>query len=187
MPQIVGGMARGRHFKLPPGEVRPATARIKQALFDYLNPIISNSTALDLYCGSGGLGLEALSRGAGHAVFVDNSEKILLSARENTISLGFFDRSHFVQQDVFRFLAQYKVESGPTFDLIFAAPPYRIAEPGRLLRALHESHALEPGGVVCLEYAKHNEPPDPTIEHFFLDRRRVYGETVVDVWDYKVG
>jgi len=186
MPQIVGGTARGRHFRLPPGDVRPATSRIKQALFDYLNPILLNASALDLYCGSGGLGLEALSRGVSQAVFVDNSEKVLLFARENAISLGFFDRAHFIQQDVFRFLAHFNSETGPTFDLVFAAPPYRSAEPGRILRALDESHTLEPGGVVCLEYSRHNEPPDPTIEHFFLDRRRIYGETVMDVWDYKV-
>jgi len=185
MPLITSGSARGRKIKLPPGEVRPATSRVKQATFDYLGETVINARALDLYCGSGGLGLEALSRGAEECWFVDLSEKVIAVAQENAATLGFTDRCRFVCQDVFKFLrpaTDSTIEAPPRFDLIFVAPPYRIAAPERLLTALAASGLVAEGGCVCLEYARHTAPPHPA--QFNLDRRREYGETVIEVWSY---
>jgi 16S rRNA (guanine966-N2)-methyltransferase len=172
MPRIVGGSAKGRKLKAPAKDVRPATARARQALFDYLSHIIPDARVLDLYCGSGGLGLEAISRGAATAHFVDNSQKSLFIARQNAILLEFRELTEFTYQA--------EPEEVP-FDIIFAAPPYKIAEPLRILEALHDAHIVVEGGVICLEYSRHT--PEPKTDLFKLDRRRIYGETVIDVWD----
>ncbi len=182
MPRIVGGSAKGRTIKLPPGDVRPATARLRQALFDYISQLVPNSRILDLYCGSGGLGLEALSRGSADACFIDLSERSIETAKDNARTLGFLQQSSFHRQDVFKFLKQYDSTIDGKFDLIFVAPPYRIAEPERLLHEIASTSILEPDGVICIEYSKHTN--NPSSESFILCRRKIYGETVIDVWEY---
>ena len=182
MMRIVGGSAAGRAIKSPPGHVRPATARVRKALFDYLSGFITGARVLDLYCGSGGLGLEAVSRGASEAWFVDISERSIDVARENAASLGMIRQTHFIHKDVFRFLNQFEAISDRKFDLIFAAPPYRTADPQRILNNIAEAGVLEAGSAVCLEYSHHTEAPASS--RFRLDRKKVYGETVIDVWDF---
>jgi len=183
MPRIVGGSAKGRRIKSPSKRVRPATARARKALFDYLSDFIPGSTILDLFCGSGGLGLEALSRGGKSACFVDSAAKSINTAKQNAVLLGLRDQSTFICKDVFRFLRNYNDIVGHKFDLICAAPPYRIAQPQRILDTIAEAEVIDISGVVCLEYDRHT--PMPKSNHFKLDRRKVYGETVVEVWDYE--
>ncbi len=180
MPRIVGGSAKGRLIKSPPGEVRPATARARKALFDYLAQALPGATVLDLYCGSGGLGLEALSRGAAEAWFVDCSAQSIQTARMNARTLKLDDRAHFTQQDTIQFLQRLKAKPIGPFSLIFAAPPYRIAEPERILETIATAEAVAPNGAVCLEYSRHT--PHPASDLFHLNRRRIYGETVIEVW-----
>lgn len=187
MPRIVGGTAKGQRIKTPPGDVRPATARVRQSLFDYLSQLLQRARVIDLYCGSGGLGLEAISRGAAEALFVDLSYRSIEVARENSRNLHFIEKTLFIKKDVFRFLNTCRTEPVGRFDIVFAAPPYRIAEPERILSALDGSDIIEPDGVVCLEYSRHTSPPQPDTDRFSLDRRRLYGETVIEVWDYRIG
>jgi len=181
MPRIVGGSAKGRRLKTPKGDVRPATSRARQALFDYLSQIIPGSRVLDLYCGSGGLGIEALSRGAEYACFVDISPKVINVVRDNVRASGFWEQADFEIRDVFRFLHNLPEEAAGQFDVVMASPPYKISEPARLLDAIVASKALTPGGIICVEYSRHNEQPNPG--YLKLARRKVYGETVMDVWD----
>lgn len=181
MPRIVGGDAKGRRLKTPRGEVRPATARARTALFDYLSQVIPESRIIDLYCGSGGLGIEALSRGAHSCLFVDLSPKVINVVRDNVRMCGYWDRSAFEIRDVFRFLHNRPEILTGAIDVVLAAPPYRIAEPARLLEAIDSSGILCDGGIVCLEYSRHTIAPNPS--YFSLARRRVYGETVIEVWD----
>ena len=182
MPRIVGGKAKGRIIKSPPGKVRPATARTRKALFDYLAGFTPGAYVLDLYCGSGGLGLEALSRGAAEVWFVDLSARSIDVAKENARILDMYNQSHFIRKDVFRFLRQLPEIISDSFDLIFAAPPYRIAEPQKILDTISASHAIRNGSAVCLEYSRHTEAP--VSDKFELNRQKIYGETVVDVWEF---
>ena len=183
MPRIVAGKARGRQIKSPPGNVRPATARVRKALFDYLSGFIPEARVLDLYCGSGGLGLEALSRGAAIAWFVDKATRLIRIAEENALNISLRQQSRFVCMDVFRFLGKREEFTYEKFDLIFAAPPYKIAEPERILQVIAKTNTIDEGGAVCLEYSRHTVYPES--DRFSLARRKIYGETVVDVWDYK--
>lgn len=180
MPRIIAGTAKGRKIELPPGEVRPATARVKQSLFDYIQGLIRQASVLDLYCGSGALGLESLSRGASKALFVDLSHKAVETVEKNSESLGFSFQVQCVCQDTFKFLNY--LEEDDEYDVIFVSPPYKIAQPERLIKALYESSALSRGGVICIEYSRHNEPIADS--PFELCRRKLYGETIMDVWEY---
>ena len=168
-------------IQAPPGDVRPATARLKQSLFDYLSGTLFDAMVLDLYCGSGALGLEAISRGAAQAHFVDQSQRAIGTARKNAESLGFLLQCGFSCFDVYKYLKKHTGESSD-FDIVFAAPPYRIADPGRLLQAIEESGVMGKGGFVCIEYSRHNLEPKP--DSYKLDRRKIYGETIIDVWDF---
>ncbi len=181
MPRIISGDAKGRRLKIPPGDVRPATARARTALFDYLSLIIPGSNTLDLYCGSGGLGIEALSRGANSCLFVDLSPKVINVVRDNVRMCGYWDKSAFEIRDVFRFLHNRPEVTVGAFDVILAAPPYKIAEPLRLLEAIDSSGIVADGGIICIEYSRHTMAPNPSF--FTLARRKIYGETVIEVWD----
>ncbi len=183
MPRIVGGIAKGRRLKSPPNGVRPATARARQALFDYLINVIPDARVLDLYCGSGGLGLEALSRGASSVHFVDIAHKSIRFTYENVHLLGFEEKASYTCRDVFKFLHQFQSEEFEPFDVIFAAPPYKFAQPQRIINEIALANALKPGGLICLEYSKHTPPPVES--PYELIRRRVYGETVIEIWEKK--
>ncbi|MBT7616708.1 MAG: 16S rRNA (guanine(966)-N(2))-methyltransferase RsmD [Calditrichaeota bacterium] len=182
MPQIVGGTARGRLLKQPPGDVRPATARMKQSMFDYLRGVLPGANVLDLYCGSGALGLESISRGAKSAWLVDLLPDVMNVVKINAKMLKFESNCRYIISDAFGFLTKAKVTQYGPFSLVFVAPPYKIAEPARILTALHEAKIVLPGGSVCIEYSKHTDHPNP--DNFTLDRRRRYGQTILDIWDY---
>jgi len=155
---------------------------MRQALFDYLGDLIESAHMLDLYSGSGGLGFEALSRGAKSVWFVDLSVQAIKTVKENGEILGMSSQMTCILKDVFRFLRWYDPALNGMFDIIMASPPYKISEPNRLLTEIADSGVLKEGGIVCLEYARHTaEPSHPA---FVLDRKKVYGETVVDLYDY---
>ncbi|HET9075529.1 MAG TPA: 16S rRNA (guanine(966)-N(2))-methyltransferase RsmD [Acidimicrobiales bacterium] len=121
--RVVGGTARGRHLRAPSsGSTRPTGDRVREALFSMLTSLdrIEGSTVLDLFAGSGALGIESLSRGAARAVFVDSSAEAVAAIRENLAVLGpDQDKATVVRSDALRFLA-----GAPGFDLVLADPPY---------------------------------------------------------------
>ncbi|MFN3820766.1 MAG: RsmD family RNA methyltransferase, partial [bacterium] len=146
-----------------------------------LSELIQDARVLDLFCGSGGLGMEALSRGASLAHFVDRSFKALSAVRENVTLCGFQEKAIITCQDTFRFLRHYREFGGEPFDVVFASPPYRSADPQRLLDAISEAQVTAPGGFICLEYSRHT--PSPISSFLKLQRRKVLGETVMEVWE----
>ena len=119
--RIIAGSARGRKLFSPEGmDVRPTTDKVKESLFNIIQFEIPGARVLDLFAGTGQLGLEALSRGAAEAVFVDSSGKSLAVVKKNAALCGFSDRARFVSGDAFAFLARGE---GP-FDLVLLDPPY---------------------------------------------------------------
>lgn len=117
--RIIAGQAKGFNIKVPQGEVRPTQDRVREALFNILDPIIAGARVLDLFCGSGSVGLEALSRGAHSARMVDASAKSCAMARKNLENSRLRGGS-IVQSDCLAFV---KRDAG-TYDVIFADPPY---------------------------------------------------------------
>jgi 16S rRNA (guanine966-N2)-methyltransferase len=146
--RVVGGTARGRPLVAPPGrQTRPTTDRVREAVFNALwsRGAVEDARVLDLFAGSGALGIEALSRGAAHATFVDADRAARAAVRRNLEVCGFADRADVVTEQARRFLER-SVERGDAdaFDLVFADPPYAYDDEdwGRLLGALGDRKAF---------------------------------------------
>ena len=119
--RIISGSARGRKLVSPEGmDVRPTTDKVKESLFNIIQFELADASVLDLFAGTGQLGLEALSRGAAKAVFVDSSKKSLATVKRNVDLCGFADRARLVPSDAFSYLARAE----ETFDFVFLDPPY---------------------------------------------------------------
>ena len=147
--RIIAGSARGTRLAPVPQSVRPTSDRVRESLFNALGQFFSGEV-LDLYAGTGALGMEALSRGAGHAVFVEKDRRALAAIRENLRRTRLADRGEVLAGDVGRVLDRMLTERRQ-FNLIFADPPYRIAtaEVEGVLSRL--GLLLAPGGLVVIE------------------------------------
>jgi 16S rRNA (guanine966-N2)-methyltransferase len=118
--RVVSGSARGAKLLLVPGDgTRPILDRVKTALFDILRPRISGAVMLDLFGGSGSVGIEALSQGAAHCTFIDRGHKAVATIKKNLEVTGLADRANVLHADALQFLK----ETTKTFDLIYIAPP----------------------------------------------------------------
>lgn len=145
--RVITGSARGRKLiTLEGNDVRPTTDRVKEAMFSAIQFEIEESAVLDLFAGSGQLGIEALSRGARTAVFVDNSKKSLEVVKKNIESTGFMDKTEIYNMNSSDFL---KITS-QKFDFIFLDPPYNKGIPAEILPQL--SKVLNSNGKVLCEH-----------------------------------
>lgn len=150
--KIGSGRLRGRKLHAPRGSrTRPTSGRLRKSLFDVLGSRLEAARVLDLYAGSGSLGLEALSRGAASAVLVERGRQAAGAIRRNVGELGLSERAEVVSRDVFgaieRLLARLE-----RFDVVFADPPYRSGDADKLLGRLGEEDLVEKGGLVVLEH-----------------------------------
>lgn len=148
--QIIGGTYRGRKLTPPKGsETRPSSSKLRESFFNIVQNYIEEAHFLDLFAGSGAMGLEALSRGARFACFIDSSSFAKQAILQNIKSLNVHEHSRILQGDVFRLLA--KLEQ--PFDIIFADAPYaQGAETSlKLLKFLDESSLLREGGMLFIE------------------------------------
>jgi 16S rRNA (guanine966-N2)-methyltransferase len=145
--RIIGGAWRGRKIHFPPVEaIRPTPDRVRETLFNWLQQDIAGARCLDLYAGSGALGLEALSRGASRVVFVDVEPAVTLHLSQALEGLG-CDRGQVIRADAARFLAG----APETFDIVFLDPPYADRALLDVSRCLDERGWLRPGGLAYLE------------------------------------
>jgi 16S rRNA (guanine(966)-N(2))-methyltransferase RsmD len=170
--RISGGDARGIRLQVPPG-ARPASERVRQAVFSSLAAAVPGAVVLDLYCGSGAYGLEALSRGADRAVFVDRDHRAMQAARANARSIGIERCCTFHRRDVDRYMAATAGREGP-FDLVFVDPPYDTT-----VELDHLAPALRPGGRVVLEGRWRRGAGVPACHALMLEADRRYGDTRV--------
>jgi len=184
MTRIIAGTFGGRRITVPPKGTRPTTDRVREALFSRLDHanILRGSHVLDLFAGSGGLGLEALSRGAAEVTFVEANSAAARVIQSNITELGVGSRATLVRERV----QQYLQRGGPTTpaDLVFADPPYDISpgEMAQMLAALEPS--LAPGAEVVVEWSTRSPLPD--WPHFLLPvARKDYGETVLHYAEFE--
>lgn len=174
----MAGSAGGRRIEVPPRGTRPTSERVREAVFSALEATVDldGARVLDLYAGSGALGLEALSRGAAHATFVEADRRAAQIVRRNAEALGFRRACRIAQAKAETALADPPDEP---FDVVLADPPYDL-DPARLGQALRELAArwLAPGAVVVLEQAvRAGDPPWP--DGLDPERTRRYGDTAV--------
>jgi 16S rRNA (guanine966-N2)-methyltransferase len=175
--RIVAGTAGGRRLKVPPKGTRPTSERVREALFNALETAgeIDGARVLDLYAGSGALGLEALSRGASEALFVESDRRAVDVLRGNVAALGLGGTVRAGQVET--------VVAAPAsgeFDLVLADPPYAVgaAALGKVLAALAEGGWLGTSALVVIERAARDGAPDWP-PGFAPSREKKYGDTAV--------
>lgn len=150
MLKIVTGIAKGRKIETLPSDVtRPTSQRIKEALFSAIQFDIESRRVLDLFAGSGQLGLEAMSRGAASCFFVDALRESIDIVKKNAKNTGFFDSSRYLVSDYRNFIR--KSAGKLKFDLVFIDPPYAMQCCTEALLRLREAGLLENGAIVALE------------------------------------
>lgn len=183
--RIVAGAFRGRRLAAPKGEAtRPTTDRVREAVFSSLSSLLGadlgGARVLDPFAGSGALGLEALSRGAAWATFVDRDRHALAALRANVSTLGVAATSRVMTGDAFA-LTRAGALGGEPFGLLLLDPPYRIpsAEVRAFIEALTDSGALRRDAVVVWEHAVASRAEVP--EEFTVTAEKRYGDTVVTI------
>lgn len=173
--RIVSGALRGRTLKTPPGDAtRPTSDRARQAVFNILEhapwaPELHGVRAIDLFAGSGALGFEAISRGAGFCLFVETDDAARGAIRENIDALGLFGQTRIHRRDAAD-LGQRPAAMGEPFDLAFLDPPYRKGLGEKALEGLAAGGWLKPGAVVMFERAS-DEPDVAPAAYEALDAR----------------
>ena len=179
--RIIAGSARGRRLKTPRGKnTRPTSDRVREALFNILSPYIPGCSFLDLFAGSGAVGLEALSRGAARAVLVEADRTALAALRENVILTGFQDRAYILAREVKDALF-YLGQRGDKFDIIYLDPPYyqNLVEP--TLQQIETAAVLRDGGIAVAESAVRDLVPTE-IGRLFRWREKEYGDTCLNFY-----
>jgi 16S rRNA (guanine966-N2)-methyltransferase len=180
--RIVAGSARGRPLKGPRDArvIRPTADRVRETLFNVLGQWMDGLAVLDLYAGTGALGLEALSRGAARLVMVDRDREAQGLCRENSAALGFTEKAQLVARPVDEALGQLAAE-GERFDLVFADPPYAARAVAELLELLGRHPVCAPGGLLVVEHDRREEAPE-TGAGFTREDARRFGDTAVSLY-----
>jgi 16S rRNA (guanine966-N2)-methyltransferase len=173
--RVIGGFLRSRTLVRPPNGVRPTGDRVREALFASLGSL-EDARVLDLFAGTGALGIEALSRGAASAVFIDKSERSLRALRQNLKALGLDDQSRVVRSAVRPALRQLGAGAGP-FDLALLDPPYAIDDLPQVLDELVSSGLMAPGGTVVVETGRGH--PLAPVKGLLEASQRRYGDTLI--------
>ncbi len=179
--RIIAGTAGGRRLKTLPGlNTRPTADRVKEAIFSVLGTRVLAARALDLFAGSGALALEALSRGADHAVVVEKSTRAAAVIRENAKLTGLTSKVSLLTRDGLIVLRELE---GQVFDLIFLDPPYRQGLAQASLEILAEGNYLASNGVIIVETSREEEMP-VELGTITLRKQNRYGDTVI--WYYQL-
>lgn len=181
--RVVSGSARGRSLKAVPGtDTRPTTDKVKEALFSMIGPYFDGGTVLDLFAGTGGLGIEALSRGMDLAVFVDLEYKSIEIVRANLKTTGFEDKAEVYKNDAERAIKAL-AKRDKKFDLVFLDPPYRLKNGDKLMESMDRLDLLAGEATVVLEYDSSFSYRD-FFGKFTEVRKAVYGETALSIYHY---
>ena len=180
--RVVSGELRGRRLLAAPGrETRPTSDRARAGLFDWIGPRVAGTRVLDLFAGTGALGIEALSRGAREAVFVERSRGALRALRGNLEALALGDRARVLERDLARGLGPLAAGEA-RFDLVLADPPYEGGWLERLLGCEGLPGLLEPEAFVITERsARAASAPDTPVLRLRASKR--YGETAFDWYE----
>ena len=176
--RIVGGTLGGRVLKAPAGHAtRPTSEKVRQAVFNILGDV-NGAHVLDIFAGSGALGIEALSRGALHATFVDHDRTALQALKRNLAELAVGDRATVLAQDA---IAAVKRAPAAPWRFVFVDPPYASDLATRAVLAL-PADSLAPDARVIIEHDRRHAPPDALGSLLRTDQRR-YGDTLVSFYE----
>ncbi|MFT3708588.1 MAG: 16S rRNA (guanine(966)-N(2))-methyltransferase RsmD [Archangium sp.] len=182
--RIVAGSAKGRTLAAPKSDdvIRPTADRVRETLFNVLGQTCDGLAVLDLYAGTGALGLEAVSRGAVKAVLVDRDPESLALCRQNTATLKFEKQIEIVKNDALKSIEQL-ARRGDRFELVFADPPYKQNVGLQILRTLDASNVVHDQGVAVIETGRDEELPEREGRFERIDERE-FGVTTVRIFRF---
>ncbi|EUJ41750.1 16S rRNA (guanine(966)-N(2))-methyltransferase RsmD [Brochothrix campestris] len=182
--RVVAGTVRNHQLKAVPGDkTRPTTDKIKESMFNIIGPYFDGGKALDLFAGSGGLGIEALSRGIDETVFVDQAAPAIKIITENVAKCHLEKQAVIKKGEALRTIDQL-AQSGDTFKLIFLDPPYRFHQMEALLNKIETLKLVSEQSIIVVEHEKTYELPD-VIGGFSRFKQALYGITSLSF--YEVG
>jgi 16S rRNA (guanine966-N2)-methyltransferase len=183
--RLTGGLDRGRKLRAPRGATtRPTSAKVREAIFNILGPP-GEAPILDVFAGTGALGIEALSRGGATAYFVERDGRALQALHRNLKDLGLVSRARVVGTEAHAALRQLS-HDGLRFAWVFIDPPYAAGVVTSVLELLAGGDLLASGGVIIVEHDKRNVPPD-SVASVRLTDRRFYGDTGVSFYRSETG
>ena len=176
--RIISGTSRGRRLATPKSQaIRPTSDRVKESIFNSLGSEVEGKTVLDLFAGTGNLGIEALSRGAKKALFVEKGRQALRLIQINLAQVGMEDRSEILPKDVSRAIGTLN-QRGESFDLILMDPPYEKGLIQRTLLKLHSHRIYHEDSILIVEHNR-REPIPENLEDWTLARQRRIGDTLI--------
>ncbi|WP_239254645.1 16S rRNA (guanine(966)-N(2))-methyltransferase RsmD [Listeria ilorinensis] len=180
--RVIAGQRKGHPLKAVPGNnTRPTTDKIKESLFSMIGPFFDGGKVLDLFAGSGGLGIEALSRGMDQAIFIDQAAPAIKTIHENLRSTRLLEQAEVYRNDAFRAL-KLLAKNEHQFDLVLLDPPYKKQELEKLMLQLSELGLLRPACLVVCEHDKTVELPE-RVGSLRKIKAPTYGITVLSIYE----
>ena len=183
--RIIAGIKRGKRLFTPrDNAIRPTSDKVRESIFNIVSDQIQGAHVLDLFAGTGAMGIEALSRGAKNALFIDNSPSALALIRKNIETCEWDNRGRALRWDIVRNLNCIR-DWQPPFTLVFADPPYQTQLVHNILSHLLASRALTTETPIIIEHGR-SDTTDHLPDGFILDNERVYGKTLVSFFRFVV-
>ncbi|MGM8214360.1 16S rRNA (guanine(966)-N(2))-methyltransferase RsmD [Bacillaceae bacterium W0354] len=175
--RVISGKFKGHRLQSVPNmKTRPTSDKVKEALFHFIGPYFKGGKGLDLFAGSGGLGIEAISRGLTQVIFVDQQYKAIETIRSNIKALSIENQCEIYRNDALRAL-KAAAKRGKTFNYVFLDPPYRKVSFELLFNQLHELNLLENGAIIVCEHAQDEQLPQ-TIESYKMIKQDTYSSLI---------
>ncbi|BBH20919.1 rRNA methyltransferase [Paenibacillus baekrokdamisoli] len=182
--RVIAGTAKGRALKAVPGtNTRPTTDKVKEAIFSMIGPYFDGGLVLDLFAGTGGLGIEALSRGADRAVFVDLEGASIDVIKHNVQAAGLGASSEIYRNEALRAVKALE-KRGKAFRIVFLDPPYRMKEMDSLMQELAQRNLLEANAMIVIEHDAAHRYPE-AFSFYEQMKHTQYGDTAVTIYRYR--
>lgn len=182
--RVIAGERKGHHLKAVPGtNTRPTTDKIKESLFSIIGPFFDGGKVLDLFAGSGGLGIEALSRGASECVFIDQAQPAIKTVHLNVAACHLENQAHIFRNEAKRAL-KVLAKNEWAFDLVFLDPPYKRQQLEQLMASLSELELVNDAALAICEHDADAVLPDE-VAGFKKIREERYGITVLSIFEYE--
>ncbi|QCJ45148.1 16S rRNA (guanine(966)-N(2))-methyltransferase RsmD [Bacillus sp. S3] len=179
--RVVSGICKGRPLKAVPGNsTRPTTDKVKEALFNMIGPYFDGGIGLDLFAGSGGLGLEALSRGFEKVIFIDRDAKAIQVIHENIKACKFEEKTEVYRNDADR-AVKALIKRAIRFDYIFLDPPYKKQQLVSLMEKMDQQDLVKTNGIVVCEHG-HDVDLPKTVGRFTEIKHEQYGIIAVTIY-----
>ncbi len=189
MMRIIGGEAKGRRITLKKAflkkdatPLRPTSAKVRKAIFDIVRDRIENCSFLDLYAGSGAVGMEALSRGASQVVFVDDSPLRVNTIKEIIHSIGFGIRAQVFRCSAALFIEKLSRKDKISFDIVFVDPPYGSQELDEIMPLLDKKDIISDNGLLIVEHPSKKTAMPSEVGNLALVKQYKYGDTSLSLY-----